>query len=75
MVKGAPVERLLIQWRDWPPSLATWEDPEDLQLRFPTTPAWGQDGLQGGENVTPDGMDPSNSTRGRPIDSEPEQSG
>lgn len=45
---GAPVQRNHVQWRDWPASLATWEDPGDLQRRFSTSPAWGQAGLPGG---------------------------
>jgi hypothetical protein len=46
--------RTLIQWSDLPANLATWEDPEKLQEKFPSTPPWGQGGSQGGGNVTTD---------------------
>ncbi|CAD6337171.1 unnamed protein product [Miscanthus lutarioriparius] len=31
--------------------MTTWEETEDLHRRFPTHPAWGQAGFQGGGNV------------------------
>lgn len=31
--------------------MTTWEEAEDLHHRFPTHPAWGQAGFQGGGNV------------------------
>lgn len=33
--------------------MATWEDLEELQHRFPRAPAWGQAGRQGRGNVRP----------------------
>lgn len=53
-VQGALQPRVLVQWSELPPSLATWEEPQDLQLRFPMAPAWGQAGPQEGANVTAD---------------------
>lgn len=43
-VPGKAAERVLVQWQDLPPPLSTWEDPEILLIRFPTTPPWGQVG-------------------------------
>jgi hypothetical protein len=40
------VPQVLVQWCEWPASMATWEDLESLQQRFPCAPAWGQAGLQ-----------------------------
>jgi hypothetical protein len=34
-----------------PSSLTTWEEAIDLRRRYPTSPAWGQAGFQGGGNV------------------------
>lgn len=51
-VKGELQPRLLVQWSELPPSMATWEDPVELRRRFPSTAAWGQAAAQGGENVT-----------------------
>lgn len=45
---GVRTQHVRVQWRDWPPSLATWENLEALQRRFPTSLAWGQAGFQGG---------------------------
>lgn len=42
------VQQGLVQWSSLPQSLATWEDLEALQQRFPSAPAWGQVGAQGG---------------------------
>jgi hypothetical protein len=42
----------LIHWSSQPESMATWEDLEELQQRFPHAPAWGQAGNQGRGNVT-----------------------
>jgi hypothetical protein len=43
----ASIPQALIQWSDQPESLATWEDLEELQQRFPHAPAWGQAAFQG----------------------------
>jgi hypothetical protein len=48
-----PVTQVLIKWSNWPSSLATWEDLERLQQRFPSAPAWGQATFQGGGMLTP----------------------
>lgn len=42
------VQQGLVQWSSLPQSLATWEDLEALRQRFPSAPAWGQAGAQGG---------------------------
>lgn len=44
--------RLFILWSGLPSSMATWEDPEKLQRRFPTSLAWGEARPQQGDNVT-----------------------
>ncbi|KAJ1260737.1 hypothetical protein BS78_10G255400 [Paspalum vaginatum] len=46
------VKQGLIRWSDMPDDLATWEDLESLQQRFPRAPAWRQAGSQGRGNVT-----------------------
>jgi hypothetical protein len=46
------VPQVLVQWSEWPASMATWEDLESLQQRFPFAPAWGQTGLQVPGDVT-----------------------
>lgn len=33
------ISQVLVQWSEWPPELATWEDVEDLRRRFPQAPA------------------------------------
>ena len=45
------VPQVLIQWSNLPRSLATWEDQEALQQRFPHAPAWGQAVSLRGGNV------------------------
>lgn len=49
--QGVQQPRVLVQWGSLPSSLATWDDPEQLQRAFPATPPWGQGGLQERENV------------------------
>jgi hypothetical protein len=46
------VQQGLVQWSSLPQSLATWEDLEALRQRFPSAPAWGQAGAQGGGTVS-----------------------
>lgn len=46
------VQQGLIQWSQWPPELATWEDLTSLKQAFPFAPACGQAGLQEWENVS-----------------------
>lgn len=50
--------RVKVQWDGLPPSLFTWEKPEELHHRFPKAPAWGQAEPQEGENVTTDQSGP-----------------
>jgi hypothetical protein len=45
---GKQVPQVRVQWSNWPPELATWENLEDLRQRFPAAPAWGQAASQGG---------------------------
>ena len=44
--------QLLIKWTGLPPELATWEDEDDMLLRFPDVSAWGQAAAKGGGDVT-----------------------
>jgi hypothetical protein len=44
--------QVLIRWHGLSDSLATWEDRDELQTRFPEFPAWGQAGSQGEGIVT-----------------------
>jgi hypothetical protein len=48
---GAPRQQVLIRWQGLSDALATWEDQEELELKFPEHPAWGQAGSQDGGNV------------------------
>jgi len=45
---GDTKAQVLVQWRDQPATLATWEDQHELLHRFPDAPAWGQAGSQQG---------------------------
>ncbi|WVZ81560.1 hypothetical protein U9M48_028917 [Paspalum notatum var. saurae] len=47
-----PRHQVLIQWSNWPASLATWDDEVSLRQAFPFAPAWGQASAQQGGNVT-----------------------
>ena len=49
---GSQLHQSLIQWSGLPVELATWEDYEALKQFFPSAPAWGQAGSQGGGNVS-----------------------
>jgi hypothetical protein len=44
---GNTAMRTLVQW-DSPSKLQSWEDEQDLQRCFPSTPAWGQATSQAG---------------------------
>lgn len=56
---GADAQRVLVNWKALPASLATWEDPVLLRQRFPAFSAtWGQVVSQEGANVTPDMVEP-----------------
>lgn len=44
-------QQVLVRWQGLPDALATWENKEDMQHRFPEFPAWGQAGSQGEGNV------------------------
>jgi hypothetical protein len=57
LLRSAPVAtarwpRVLLQWSRWPVELSTWEDEAALRQQFPRAPAWGQDGSEGGREVT-----------------------
>uniref|UniRef100_A0ACD6A284 Uncharacterized protein n=1 Tax=Avena sativa TaxID=4498 RepID=A0ACD6A284_AVESA len=53
-LRGSTVRaQVLVQWSSMPESLATWEDETQLRARFPSSPAWGQAGVEGKGNVTP----------------------
>jgi hypothetical protein len=43
---GTDIAQVLVQWSNMSPELATWEDKEALQQRFPLAPIWGQPGAQ-----------------------------
>ncbi len=47
------VEQIQVRWTGDAPAATTWENPQELRRRFPTAPAWGQAGTQGGGNVMP----------------------
>lgn len=52
-LRGSTVRaQVLVQWSSMPESLATWEDETQLRARFPSSPAWGQAGVEGKGNVT-----------------------
>jgi hypothetical protein len=55
----------LIRWSQSLDSLATWEDLEALQQRFPAAPAWGQPDFNGGGIVNTDATDEAVVTRAR----------
>jgi hypothetical protein len=46
------VVQVPFKWSSSPAALATWEDMEALQQKFPEAPAWGQAGSKGGESVS-----------------------
>jgi hypothetical protein len=62
---GEPKCQLLIRWQGLPDALATWEDKNDLLLRFPEHPAWGQAGSKGGGNVMDQMEDMAKSASGK----------
>lgn len=45
-----------IKWTTLLASSSTWEDYEVLKAAFPDAPAWRPAGLQGRDNVTPEGV-------------------
>ncbi|KAK3133105.1 hypothetical protein QOZ80_6AG0532360 [Eleusine coracana subsp. coracana] len=53
VVRGvSSVQQGLIKWFGLPATLATWEDLEALQQRFPRAPSWGQAGFKGEGDVS-----------------------
>jgi hypothetical protein len=70
--RAGSVAQLLIKWSGLGADLATWEDAEAVQQRFPFAPAWGHAGSQAGGGVTPHSPEeastskPKRSTRHRP---------
>lgn len=66
----ATVVQVLVQWSGLSAAEDTWEDLDSLQQQFPRSPAWGQAGIQAGENVsgpgpsaTPDRERPKRATQ------------
>jgi hypothetical protein len=55
-------KQVLVRWSKLPDALATWEWLDEVQERFPGSPAWGQAGPQGEGNV----MDSSAATGSAP---------
>lgn len=53
---GSAVTKLKVQWESFTPGLATWEEEQDLNRRFPTSVAWGQAASKGGGTVTTNGQ-------------------
>lgn len=49
-----PIEEILVEWSQMPPSLATWELADQLRQQFPRAPAWGQAGSQDRGSVSRD---------------------
>lgn len=45
------VEQVLVKWSLMPPSLATWENYEQLHQQFPRAPAWGHAESKEGGNM------------------------
>jgi hypothetical protein len=45
---SSPMEEVLVQWSQMPPSLATWENWEHIKQRFPRAPPWGHAGSKEG---------------------------
>ena len=52
---SSAVTQVKIKWSGLPLQMATWEDYYVLKEKFPTAPAWGPAGTQGGGIVTVDG--------------------
>jgi hypothetical protein len=48
---GRSVRQVKVLWSDTDLELATWEDEEALQVKFPAASAWGQASTQVGGNV------------------------
>jgi hypothetical protein len=48
---GRSVRQVKVLWSDTDLELATWEDEEALQVKFPAASAWGQASTQAGGNV------------------------
>ncbi|KAK3145145.1 hypothetical protein QOZ80_4AG0323910 [Eleusine coracana subsp. coracana] len=61
---GSMVAQGKVVWSDMDPDLATWEDLEALQFKFPHAPACGQAGSQRGENVSAPGGPVADRTTG-----------
>jgi hypothetical protein len=65
-LRGSTVQsQVLIQWAHMCASLATWEDEAQLRACYPTSPAWGQDKIEGRYNVmSAEGTDKTTPTPG-----------
>jgi hypothetical protein len=52
---NSSIREALVQWTGMNDKLATWENLQELQRRFPAAPAWGQVGFQRqGDVMNPD---------------------
>jgi hypothetical protein len=52
ITKGnSQVMQVKVHWSGMLEDLVTWEEPEPLKHQFPSSPAWAEAGVQGGENV------------------------
>ncbi|KAK3137073.1 hypothetical protein QOZ80_5BG0447440 [Eleusine coracana subsp. coracana] len=49
---GKMIPQLLVLWRGWPASMATWEDEHAIKRQFPGCAAWGQVAPEGGKDVS-----------------------
>jgi hypothetical protein len=62
------IVQVLVQWSGAPEEMATWEDQESLQQKFPRAPAWGQAGFQG-KGIVSDQEQPEDHREGSRDDS------
>jgi hypothetical protein len=65
---SSQVMQVPVRWSELPASLATWEDKEALQQKFPRAPGWGHVALQAPGNVNTEAgipAGPRQSTRPR----------
>lgn len=51
MCNGKEVDQVQVQWSGMPSSHATWENEQELQLRFKRAVVWGQPAVEEGRDV------------------------